>query len=88
MNRTTAGMILTIGVGVAALTVTASAQQSPAAVVLDAGMRNAVRKRDIQLQGAINPVLDSFGNASEARQYSGRAVDGDWKCPFSQHRGG
>ena len=50
-----------------------------------AGMRNAVRKRDIQLQGAINPVLDSFGDASEARQYSGRAVAGDWICPFSPH---
>ena len=50
-----------------------------------AGMQNAVRKRDIQLQGAINPVLDSFGDASEARQYSGRAVAGDWICPFSPH---
>ena len=53
-----------------------------------AGMQNAVRKRDIQLQGAINPVLDSFGDVSEARQYSGRAVAGDWRCPFSAHHGG
>ena len=53
-----------------------------------AGMQSVVRKRDIQLQGAINPVLDSFGDASEARQYSGRAVAGDWKCPFSPHHGG
>ena len=47
MNRTTAGMVLTIGVGVAALTGTASAQQSPAAVALDAGMRNAVERKDV-----------------------------------------
>ena len=48
-----------------------------------AGMQNAVRKRDIELQSSINPVLAGFGDASEARQYSGRAVAADWKCPFS-----
>ena len=47
-----------------------------------AGMQNVVRKRDIDLQGSINPVLARFGEASEARQYSGRAVPEDWKCPF------
>ena len=52
------------------------------------GMQNAVRDRDIHLQGAINPILARFGDASEARQYSGRAVAEDWKCPFSPHHGG
>ncbi|MEO8278674.1 MAG: guanitoxin biosynthesis heme-dependent pre-guanitoxin N-hydroxylase GntA [Ideonella sp.] len=46
-------------------------------------MQKAIRGRDIALQGSINPVLARFGEASEARQYSGRAVEGDWVCPFS-----
>lgn len=47
-----------------------------------ASMQDAIRTRDIALQGAINPVLARFGEASEARQYSGRAVEADWQCPF------
>jgi FPC/CPF motif-containing protein YcgG len=43
-------------------------------------MQSAIRKRDIALQGNINPVLARFGEASEALQYSGRAGGG---CPFS-----
>jgi hypothetical protein len=39
----------------------------------------AIRKRDVALQGDINPVLARFGEASEALQYSGRASGG---CPF------
>jgi uncharacterized protein len=27
-------------------------------------------------------MLDSFGESSEARQYSGRTVPADWACPF------
>lgn len=49
-------------------------------------MQRAVRKRDIALQGSINPVLARFGEASEAIQYAGRAVQSDWRCPF--HSGG
>lgn len=45
-------------------------------------MQQAIRTRDIALQGSINPVLARFGEASEARQYSGRAVEAGWKCPF------
>ena len=41
-----------------------------------------IRKRDRQLQGNINPNLADFGTASEARQYSGRAVEPDWQAPF------
>ncbi len=46
------------------------------------GMKSAIRKRDRRLQGSENPVLDDHGQSSEARQYSGRAVENDWKCPF------
>lgn len=45
-------------------------------------MQKAIRKRDIALQGSINPNLADFGSNSEAPQYSGRKVDANWKCPF------
>lgn len=45
-------------------------------------MQEAIRTRDIALQGSVNPVLSRFGEASEALQYSGRAVEKAWKCPF------
>lgn len=46
------------------------------------GMQSVIRKRDLDLQGSVNPVLAQFGESSEARQYSGRAVEAAWKCPF------
>ena len=45
-------------------------------------MKQMIRARDMAFQGSINPVLKNFGESSEARQYSGRAVPDDWKCPF------
>lgn len=45
-------------------------------------VRNKIRERDTELQGGINPMLEDFGESSEARQYSGRAVAENWKCPF------
>lgn len=45
-------------------------------------MQRAIRERDIALQGSINPVLARFGESSEARQYSGRAINEAWRCPF------
>ncbi len=45
-------------------------------------MQAATRGRDMALQGSINPNLADFGVASETRQYSGRAVEAGWKCPF------
>ena len=45
-------------------------------------VRDRIRDRDVALQGSINPMLEDFGNISEAKQYSGRKVDKDWKCPF------
>ena len=46
-------------------------------------MKEIIRKRDEALAGSINPMLNDHGEASEARQYSGRAVDPEWKCPFA-----
>lgn len=47
-------------------------------------IRNTIRERDQVFQGSINPMLEDFGKGSEARQYSGRQVEKNWKCPFSQ----
>lgn len=47
-----------------------------------ARMQAATRSRDMALQGSINPNLADFGTASESRQYSGREVSDDWRCPF------
>jgi len=45
-------------------------------------IRDKIRERDLALQGSINPVLEDFGKNSEARQYSGRNIEKNWKCPF------
>ncbi|CAN5427414.1 guanitoxin biosynthesis heme-dependent pre-guanitoxin N-hydroxylase GntA [soil metagenome] len=45
-------------------------------------MQQTIRERDLQLQGSINPMLSDFGQVTEARQYSGRAVEEDWRAPF------
>ena len=45
-------------------------------------MKASIRKRDVALQGEWNPMLDDFGQSSEARQYSGRAVDESWTPSF------
>ena len=46
------------------------------------GMREKILVRDEALAGSRNPMLARHGDASEARQYSGRAVDEAWRCPF------
>jgi uncharacterized protein len=45
-------------------------------------MQETIRGRDLDLQGTINPMLSDFGEQSEARQYSGRAVEDNWRAPF------
>lgn len=45
-------------------------------------MRDAIRRRDEQLQGSINPMVSDHGQSSEARQYSGRELEEDWTAPF------
>ena len=49
--------------------------------------KRAVRARDVALQGSINPAL-THGSGSQARQYSGRAVEADWRCPLHVADGG
>ena len=48
-------------------------------------MKQIIRAREMTLQGSINPMLKNFGESSEASQYSGRAVSGNWPCPFHAH---
>ena len=45
-------------------------------------LRDTILARDVELAGSINPMLGQHGTVSAARQYSGRAVDPDWQCPF------
>lgn len=47
-----------------------------------ARIQQAIREREVAVQGSLNPNLADFGERSEARQYSGRAVEEQWKCPF------
>lgn len=45
-------------------------------------LRSAIRERDLALQEEPNASLADFGVRSEAQQYSGKAIDPDWRCPF------
>lgn len=49
-------------------------------------MRQRIVARDCDLAGAPNPMLARFGEVSEARQYSGRLVGPEWRCPFRDQR--
>ena len=46
-------------------------------------LRAKILERDSALAGSVNPMLARHGQISAARQYSGRAVDEAWTCPFS-----
>jgi len=50
-------------------------------------IQHAIREREIAVQGSLNPNLADFGERSEARQYSGRAVEESWRCPFHRTNG-
>jgi FPC/CPF motif-containing protein YcgG len=45
-------------------------------------MRSTILERDKAWSGSVNPMLGRHGEKSEAPQYSGRQVEGDWVCPF------
>ncbi|MGF6492218.1 FPC/CPF motif-containing protein YcgG [Luteibacter sp. 621] len=54
-------------------------------------LKSAIIEQDIERNGSANPMLAVHGSTSEAVQYSGRHVEGPWRCPFasvpqSQHR--
>jgi len=46
-------------------------------------LRSAITDRDFAYSGSRNPMLKQHGESSEARQYSGREVGAQWRCPFS-----
>jgi FPC/CPF motif-containing protein YcgG len=46
-------------------------------------MQDIIRDRDREIEGDINPNLANFGEHTEARQYSGRVVDDNWRCPVT-----
>jgi len=45
-------------------------------------IKKVIRKRDMAVSGSVNPMLEDFGKASEALQYSGRVYDETWQCPL------
>ncbi len=45
--------------------------------------RDHIRKKDAEFNGKPNPMLKNHGTDSEARQYSGRLLEGNWQCPFN-----
>lgn len=49
-------------------------------------MREKIIERDRAIAGDANPMLARHGETSEARQYSGRQVSADWRCPFKDPR--
>jgi FPC/CPF motif-containing protein YcgG len=50
-------------------------------------LRDVITQRDVAYSGSRNPMLAIHGEQSEARQYSGRKVEADWRCPFSSDTG-
>jgi len=48
-------------------------------------LSKAIINRDIALAGSPNPMLARHGDISAARQYSGRMVSENWRCPFEPH---
>jgi FPC/CPF motif-containing protein YcgG len=48
-------------------------------------LRSSILQRDEALAGSVNPMLARHGETSEARQYSGRVVGEEGRCPFRPH---
>ncbi|HEU0135841.1 MAG TPA: guanitoxin biosynthesis heme-dependent pre-guanitoxin N-hydroxylase GntA [Flavobacterium sp.] len=45
-------------------------------------MKKIIRKKDVELSGSVNPMLEDFGSASETFQYTGQKLNKAWKCPL------
>jgi uncharacterized protein len=45
-------------------------------------MKQTIRKRDLEFQGSVNPMVTGSWENAEAAQYSGRNVEPGWTCPF------
>ena len=52
-----------------------------------ARLRDVITQRDVAYSGSRNPMLAIHGEQSEARQYSGREVGSEWRCPFAREAG-
>jgi FPC/CPF motif-containing protein YcgG len=50
-------------------------------------MKKIVRRKDMELAGSINPMLDDFGKSSEVFQYSGKNYQSSWQCPLQINHG-
>ncbi len=49
-------------------------------------IKKAIRKRDVALSGSVNPMLEDFGQISEAFQYSGRKYDINWQLKVDNNK--
>jgi FPC/CPF motif-containing protein YcgG len=49
------------------------------------GLKEKIARRDEAFAGSRNPMLQAFGEGSEAPQYSGRIVGDGWACPYRRH---
>ena len=47
-------------------------------------LKSSILERDVKIAGTINPMLAGHGTVSAARQYSGRAVGSEWRCPYAR----
>lgn len=45
-------------------------------------LSSVIRIRDEAMSGSANPMLAHHGDASAARQFSGRVMEDDWICPM------
>jgi len=48
-------------------------------------MRSTIRRRDVDLQGFVNPMVADHGDSTEALQYSGRQHPTGWQPPLEVH---
>lgn len=49
-------------------------------------MRTTIRRRDVDLQGFVNPMVADHGDSTEALQYSGRRHGAGWQPPLEVNR--
>ena len=47
-------------------------------------MVKTIRKRELEFQGSVNPMVEKHSETWEAIQFSGNNNSDNWKCPF-QH---
>ncbi len=47
-------------------------------------MTNVNRKRELQYQGGLNPMVVTYGNEWESIQFSGANNPPHWKCPYKR----